>query len=227
MITASAAQLPRDRAIASTIALVLANATPLIGVLWFHWQVFPIILVYWLENVVVGGFNVLKMLTADPDQPVEWVAKVFAIPFFCVHFGMFTMVHGIFVFAIFGQHIPALQHFQGAWISPAMVMTAIHATHVEYAWLALLLSHGFSFLWNYILGGEYKNVSLQLLMGQPYARVMILHFVILGGAFVAAALGSPLPALVLLVALKTGVDIAAHRRERAKLAAPVLAPMVA
>jgi len=28
----------------STMALVIANAVPIIGVIWFHWQVFPIIL---------------------------------------------------------------------------------------------------------------------------------------------------------------------------------------
>ncbi|MFI5235842.1 MAG: DUF6498-containing protein [Gemmatimonadales bacterium] len=208
-----------DRSIASIAVLVLANIVPLIGVLFFGWQVFPIILIYWLENVVVGGFNVLKMLTADPDQPIAWAGKLFLIPFFCIHFGMFTLIHGIFVFTIFGRGVPSLHQFHSGWLSVAQVMAAIHATHVEYAVLALLLSHGFSFVWNYLLGGEYKNVQLQLLMGQPYARIVILHLVVLGGAFLVAAVGSPLPALVLLVALKTGVDVAAHRRERRKLGA--------
>lgn len=214
----------RGREAASTIALVVANALPLIGVLWFHWQVFPIILVYWLENVVIGGFNVLKMLTADPDQPIEWIGKLFIIPFFCVHFGLFTLVHGMLVFSFFGHGVPALAGFHAGWLGPAEVAAAIHATHVEYAWLALLLSHGFSFLWNYLLGGEYKHASLQQLMGQPYSRVITLHLVILFGAGIAAALGSPTPALVLLVALKIGFDIAAHRRERTKFAASGSAP---
>ncbi|MGH7532068.1 MAG: DUF6498-containing protein [Gemmatimonadales bacterium] len=224
MTDSHALPYPRGREVASIVALVLANALPLIGVLWFHWQVFPILLVYWLENVVVGGFNVLRMLTADPDQPIEWIGKLFIIPFFCVHFGLFTMVHGVFVFTFFGKGVPALVPFHSGWITPAEVMAAIHATHVEYAWLALLLSHGFSFVWNYLLGGEYKHASLQQLMGQPYARVMILHVVILFGAAIAAALGSPTPALVLLVVLKIGVDIKAHQRERAKFAASGSAP---
>lgn len=215
-------EAPRDRATASIIALVLANAMPLIGVLWFHWQVFPILLVYWLENVVIGGFNVLKMLTADPDQPVAWIGKLFLIPFFCVHFGLFTMVHGMLVFSFFGQEVPALQALHYGWLTPSVVMAAIRATHVEYAWLALLLSHGFSFVWNYLLGGEYKNVGLQVLMSQPYSRIIVLHTVILFGGALAAALGSPMPALLLLVALKIGLDITAHRRERAKLGAPAL-----
>ena len=58
----------------STLALVAANAVPLVGVLVFHWTVFPILLLYWCENVVVGAFNVLRMLCVQPDQPVMWAA---------------------------------------------------------------------------------------------------------------------------------------------------------
>src|SRR5213594_3799766 len=92
----------RGRELLSVSALVIANAVPLAGVLFFGWQVFPLLLLYWLENVIVGGFNVLRMLVADPDDPVRWAAKIFLIPFFCVHFGMFCFVHGVFVFGFFG-----------------------------------------------------------------------------------------------------------------------------
>jgi hypothetical protein len=49
-------------------------------------------------------------------------------------------------------------------------------------------------------------------MKQPYARVIVLHLVILGGGAAAVALGEPLAALVMLVVLKTAVDVVAHRR---------------
>jgi len=50
----------------SLVALVIANALPLVGVLFLGWTVFPLVLLYWLENVVVGGFNVAKLLLAQP-----------------------------------------------------------------------------------------------------------------------------------------------------------------
>ena len=40
--------------------LLAGNALPLLGVLIFHWQVFPIVLLFWAENVVAGIFTVLK-----------------------------------------------------------------------------------------------------------------------------------------------------------------------
>jgi hypothetical protein len=197
----------------STAALLVANATPLFGVLFLHWQVFPLLLLYWLENVVVGFFNVLRMATADPADPVGWIGKLFMIPFFCVHYGMFCYVHGIFVLTLFSGNkygVPFdLAH---------NVLPAIRNTGLGFAVLSLASSHAVSFFVNYIHGGEYRRASLGLLMAQPYSRVMILHFTILLGGFAMLALGSPVYGLLMLVLVKTGVDVAAHRRERQKLA---------
>jgi hypothetical protein len=54
-------------------------------------------------------------------------------------------------------------------------------------------------------------------MTQPYARVVVLHVAIIGGAVLVQALGSALPALALLIVLKTAIDLAAHLAERRKL----------
>jgi hypothetical protein len=86
----------------SVIALLLANSVPLFGVLFLHWEVFPLLLLFWFENVILGALNVLKMFFASPENPIGWAAKVLIIPFFCVHYGMFTFVHGVFVVGLFG-----------------------------------------------------------------------------------------------------------------------------
>ena len=204
----------RGRELLSVSALVIANAVPLVGVLFFGWKVFPLILLYWLENVIVGGFNVLRMLTANPDSPVSWLGKAFFIPFFCVHFGGFTFVHGVFVFAMFGG--PAYAHHFGP--SVPVVLSAIRETGIGLGVLGLVLSHGVSFVGNYLLGGEYRRASLPQLMNQPYGRVMVMHVVLLIGGWVVMLMHSPVPALVLLVAIKTAIDLRAHRAERRRLA---------
>jgi len=216
-------QPQRGAASLSTAVLVFANAVPLFGVLFLGWQVFPLILLYWLENVIVGGFNVLRMLTADPQDPIRWLGKAFLIPFFCVHFGGFTFVHGVFVFAMFGGPAYAHQFFPGV----AGVFAAIRQTGIGFAVLGLILSHGVSFVGNYLLSGEYRRASLQQLMSQPYGRVMVMHFVILGGGFLVVALHSPVPALVVLVLLKIAVDVRAHRAERRRLGGETTAPATA
>ena len=62
------------------------------------------------------------------------------------------------------------------------------------------------------------RATLEALMHQPYARVIVLHITIIAGGFVILALGSPVMGLVLLVALKSGVDVKAHLKERRKFA---------
>ena len=198
----------------SLLALGLANALPIAGVLLLGWKVFPLVLLYWLENVVVGGFNVGKLLLAQPQEPAYPVGKLFLIPFFIFHFGMFTLLHGVFVFALFGAK--TLPRFDSLAELPA----AIRAYHLGWGVLALVVSHGLSFYWNYFENGEYRRASLPILMMQPYARLVVLHLAVLFGGWIVLTLGSPLLALLVLVALKTAADVRAHQAERHKFMEP-------
>ena len=197
----------------SLLALVLANAFPVVGVLFLGWTVFPLVLLYWLENVVVGAFNVARLLFAQPREPVYWAVKLFLIPFFVVHFGMFTYIHGVLVLALFGPK--GTRPFELLETVPP----AIRANHLGWAVASLMVSHGLSFYWNYLRNGEYQRASLNALMMQPYSRVVVLHLTVLFGGWLVMAIGSPLPALVLLAAVKTAADLRSHKAERRKFAA--------
>ncbi len=193
----------------AVIALVLANLIPIYGVLALGWEVFPIMLLFWLENVVIGVFNVLKMLLSEPHEPAKWLGKLFLVPFFCVHYGMFTLVHGVFVLGFFGK-----QFKQGAsFPSVSDVIGFIGELELGWAVLALVASHAFSFGYNYLWRGEFRTSSLQKLMQQPYGRVVVLHLAILGGGFLIMALKSPTAGLVLLVVLKIVLDVRSHWKE--------------
>lgn len=196
----------------SAYVLLVTNLIPLVGIALHNWTVFQVLLLYWCENVVVGGFNVLRMLTAQPQSGITWASKLFLIPFFIVHYGMFTFVHGMFVIALFGG---GATRFGG--LSPHTVLSAVRGAGLTVPVVALVASHGFSFFHNYLAGGEYQRVPLPQLMFQPYARIVVLHLTVLLGGFLVTALGSPVAAIVLLVGLKTAIDLAAHLRERVKL----------
>src|SRR5512138_1069070 len=85
----------------SVVVLLLANLFPLYGVLFLGWQAFPILFLYWLENVYIGIFNVVKMLLCESSDARTGFTKLAIIPFFCVHYGIFTLVHGVFVITLF------------------------------------------------------------------------------------------------------------------------------
>jgi hypothetical protein len=201
----------------SVIALVFANLVPIVGVLLFHWEVFPLMFLFWSENVIIGAFNVLKMLLADPESPVGWIGKVFIIPFFCVHYGMFTFVHGVLVIALFGGGLRPGTGFP----TPETFWQIAHENYLGWAILGLVISRGISFTTNYLGNGEYRRANLQQLMAQPYGRIVVLHLTILFGGFLMMALHSPVWGLVLLVGLKIVLDLRGHFAERKKFAAAV------
>lgn len=200
---------PEEFLIPTVLLLIAANLAPLYGVFFLEWEVFPILVLFWVENIIVGLFNVLRMLAVSPKTLSMWLAKIFMVPFFCVHYGMFTAAHGIFIFGIFGGYFEREAGFPDI----TDLYQALAGLSLGWAILALFLSHAASFVLNYILKREYLHASLSLLMGRPYARVVLLHLTIIFGAFLVAALGSPIAALLVLILLKTFIDIKAHLRE--------------
>lgn len=210
--------------------LVAVNLGLLLGVILLDWSVFDIVFLYWAENLVIGVINVFKMIAANPDplsgltdesgKPVSrrlpaeyrnsamgWAVKLFIIPFFIVHYGGFCLGHGVFVFALFNE---AGEFGNDLWSAlPALVTGGLGIS------LALLAaSHLASFFLNYLGGGEYRRTSAAALMMRPYGRIVALHVTIILGGFLAMALGDHLLLLVVLVVLKTFVDLAMHGRER-------------
>jgi len=193
---------------ASALALIMANLVPLFGVLALDWDVAPIMVFYWAENLVVGFFNVLKMRRAQGSaagsgttlngRPVTDGDRRSMILFFIVHYGMFTLVHGLFVAIMFGAR------FRGVF------------SELGLALLFLTVSHGISYWRNFIGRGEYERVSFVGLFWRPYPRVIIMHITILLGGAWAQAKGSPIYALLVLVFLKTAIDLALHLLERRK-----------
>lgn len=49
-------------------------------------------------------------------------------------------------------------------------------------------------------------------MGQPYKRIMVTTLVIMATFLPALALGSPVPVLIIIIAIKIGMDIWMHNR---------------
>jgi hypothetical protein len=268
----------------SAIVLVLANVIPIVGVLFFGWSLITILVLYWLENGIVGFWNVPRIALAQgsiiprlPDMPdsaaraatrsdeeaatlqASWrrvqalrdlaasrpgVAQLSLIPraglavFFVIHYGMFWLVHGIVVFTLpmFSGIATGSSGSNAACNSPIFPEPGEIPSPIgeagscapggfgEIAWgavligaAALFLSHGASFLLNYVGSSEYQRTSAPGQMGAAYGRVVVLHLTILVGGFVVAFLGAPIGALVVLVVLKTAFDLGLHRREHAGL----------
>ena len=227
----------------SAYVLIAANALPLFGVLFLGWDTFSIVALYWSENVIIGAINVLKMITCNPDMAAIYAfkfdkggrtdgdladkyastarsalfanqaSKFFLVPFFIFHYGLFCLVHGMFVFVLFGHE--SIGHF--GFFGPLTDITQVFSQErIWWCVFALVASHLWSFFVNYLGRGEYRRSVVIVLMMQPYARIIVLHIAIILGAFVSMAFGSNIGILTILIVGKTMLDLSLHLRERMK-----------
>ena len=205
------------------IALIAANLIPIWGVLFARWDAFYIVLLYWAENLAVGFYNVLKMACVKMAKPEDHLRKLFMIPFFIIHFGGFTGGHGFFVLMMFkkssgefmqgGMDWPCFLVFVQMLLRVIGEAYSLLSAQMKVALLALFASHGVSFMYNYFYRGEYTRAKLDALMGTPYVRIFVMHFAIIAGGFVMAAIDSPAGLLFVLVVLKMVIDVKMHLRE--------------
>ena len=133
------------------------------------------------------------------------------VAWLCFYYGLFLLCQGTAVFAFFGD-----EGGPGEFDDLGAGLVALDAQWLGLALAALCVSHGLSFWRNHLVGGEYLTLSPEEAMRQALGRVLVLQVTIIVGAMLVAVLGSPVWALVLLVALKIGLDLRAHLAERRK-----------
>ncbi|HYF05183.1 MAG TPA: DUF6498-containing protein [Patescibacteria group bacterium] len=182
--------------------LVAANLIPIAGVIFFSWSLTQIMLLYWLETAIIGFYTIIKMLLQ------AGIFALFHIVFFMVHFGMFMGGHFMGIGAILTINTP-----NNSWdyMSDLRMMGFIPIA-------ALLVSHGYSFIQNFEWPKKGTEMhAMQKSFADPYKRVILMHCVVLFGAFAVGFTGVTTAALFILVGLKILTDLYAHARKHSLL----------
>lgn len=173
------------------IGILLVNAIPLVGVLWFGWSVFEVLILYWFENVAIGITHAARMEISTRTNKVPNGRST--TTFFILHYGLFTLVHGVFVIVFFGVVGGGLAEFiVRGFLGPVI---AIMAWQVLFLILDTLRTRGF------------QGRTPDDLMFEPYPRVLALHITVLAGGWLIDEMGSPIWALAILVGIKTAFDL--------------------
>jgi Family of unknown function (DUF6498) len=221
------------RALPSAILLVAVNLIPLVGVMFWGWSLMMILVLYWVESGIVGVINIFKIARAEgsEDEPpvslegsrivirigssMDMTGKGSTITFFIIHYGIFWVVHGVFVFLLplfAGLASPQIDLTAPNLGIGAMDFGPLPLDGVLFATIGLTVSHVVSFYVNFLGRGEYLRVTPTEQMFSVYGRVVVLHVTIIAGATVIALFGTPVAALVLLVGVKTLIDLGLHLR---------------
>ncbi len=189
----------------SVIILLLVNIIPMAGVIYFSWDVFAIMILYWLESVIVGFLNVVRMIKINNNS----LNSKF-IPFFIVHFTIFMFVYLFFILSIFKPH---LNEFNNQ--VEGIVSLFKYFSNIFISFSLLFLSHGISFAYNFVYKKEYKKINLKKQMLKPYRRIVIMHFVLIFSSIIMTRLNITIDvsAILVLVVLKIFFDLISHIKE--------------
>jgi hypothetical protein len=193
--------------------IIASNAIPVAGVLFFGWQALPLLVFYWIENVVIGAVNVPKILVAGLTKGdfVQRTAGFVLVPFFILHYGLFCFVHGIFVFAMFtmseafhGGIAPTTESFdligRVFWMlqTDADLMWSVVA-------LCVVQAGAFAIFW--VGGRRWRETDALRQMFEPYGRIVVLHMTIFIATIPVLLIGQPMLAVLVLALLKSGLEL--------------------
>lgn len=192
------------------VAAVLLNLIPVVGVLFWGWSAFALIILYWLENLVIGVRTVLSMvLNAALNGAAAWPGALFFAVFFTIHYGMFCAGHGVFIMGFFGNDFWASSIFDLGGILTKVFETE---SNLVFGLASIIAWQAVQFVL-FIAQGDAKRTTPRDLMGAPYPRIMVLHVTIIFGGFVLMLLNEPVAGMLVLALVKMAYDVAEVLRD--------------
>lgn len=213
----------------TVLALVIANLLVALQTARHDWGYYETILIYWCEALIIGGYNVLRLLVVGfgGEQPFgaavsRWVefspgfrilATLVGTGFFAVKFGGFALGVGLLVIAL-----PAFSAPAGTGGRQVLAALSAAVPGVAVSALALVVSHGLSFVRNFVMEREYQRMSLFGLVFWPYVRMSFVATVLALGLILASLLPGLAAATtfaVVMVLVKLAADVVSHLVEHA------------
>ena len=216
------------------VTLVIANAFVAFQTFRHEWGYYEVMLIYWVEVVILGCYNVLRMLVvgvAGAAPLGAWAARwvdlgsalnrlaltAIGVGFFLVKFGAFAFTIGLFVLLL-----PAFLVPEGDGSGSALHRALMAAGPGFFMAAGVLgLSHGVSFARNFLGAREYDRIDVVTLAFWPYVRMSLVAATLLAGL----AVEGLLPGVrrhagfaAVMVLLKLGADAMSHVFEHRRLA---------
>ena len=211
----------------SSLILLAANLLPLAGVLLWGWDAFVLLVLYWFETAIIGFWTLVRVATAPRASLGEisihgstrTASPLGLALFFVLHAGIFMGVHFGFLWTLFAGDWAARIHGVRDFADKLIVETGLWVPL-----LVLFVARGIVFFHSLIgarlrawldphralakTSGPAPGSSVGAVLGGFYARIIVMHLAILFGGFL-SFFGSIAP-LVILVAIKTAVDLGLH-----------------
>jgi hypothetical protein len=201
----------------ASLLLVAANLLPIAGVVWWGWDAFVLLMLYWLETAIIGFWTIVHLIAAPTSVDVSGkrldrmslVGRMALGAFITVHAGIFMAVHFVFLWTLFSGDWSSKIHGPGDFVRVMIVGTDL--------WIPL----AFLFLVRGVMvmgpsvrrrlavvpDAETEPAALENPVLGLYVRIVVMQVTIILGAWFALLAGDTIGPLLLLIALKTAIDI--------------------
>ncbi len=216
----------------SDIILILANFVPIIGVLFWDWSLFSMLIGYWVETGVIVIYTFAKIVyTLKISSPTQYtlLGTINAFGVIAISFGN-ILVCGIFMFAHLVFIVGASSVFPDWNGLTGFDLLRSSLPNMITMFTVLMISHGYSFFYNFIKGGEAQNIKLSIaenpsinlmlsinnILGSLIKRITFTHFVLLIGFFIIILTKSPPYMAIFFILLKTWLDLGFHKKKHAQ-----------
>ncbi|MDP3495128.1 MAG: DUF6498-containing protein [Hyphomonadaceae bacterium] len=178
---------------------------PIYGVIAWGWNAVPLVMLYWIENIVAGAMTIPRIVISGASYGGFGVlAGLGMSAFFVFHYGLFCMVHGTFLmgFAAFSSGPQALSTMPFMDLAGMFQFSLATGLHVDWMLYAIIGFQVIVFLWEFIIKGEWKNSNPMAEMFAPYSRIIVLHFGLFVGAGALIVLGQPMIGVLALIVFR-------------------------
>ena len=182
------------------IGLVI-DLAPIAGVILWGWGALPLVMIYWMENVIAGVTTIPRIVISGASYGgFGLLAGLGLSAFFVVHYGMFCAVHGTFLVGLSAFSDPDKIQSLPFMDIPGMFQLGFNSgLHVDWMIYAIAAFQVLVLIWEFIFKGEWKTTNPMAEMFAPYSRIIVLHFGIFAGAAALFLLGQPMVGVLALI----------------------------
>ena len=123
----------------STLILLIADAVPIVGVVYWGWDAFVLLALYWLETAIISFWVVARIAAIeinsvgkiDATGPTTWKTAVGIIGFFALFAGLYDVAYFRFLWQLFADKWWLQIHGPSDFIDKLVIGTGM--------WIPLLL----------------------------------------------------------------------------------------
>jgi hypothetical protein len=204
------------------ITLLFANGLSIWQFASGNGSILQVLWIYWLQSVIIGAINVVRILQVPINQQFFQVGTVSqsakidlskfkslirlgAAAFFVFHYGFSHVIYAIFLVSFASN--PTLEStISSNMLSPSFGTVSIGL--VVLTGVVFWLHHASTFIVELLELKKYPEEApnIQEVMRRPYSRIIPMHFIIILGPVISVALNN-IAVFGVFIALKTLVDV--------------------